>query len=75
MRADDREDKSVEQIFERLKSSYSMTEPAMVDEVVKAARDSLRDSRIRDFVPILIERRARAALDGAGERRQRFRPE
>lgn len=70
MRSDDSEDKAVQEISERLKSRYGKTESVTVDRAVKAARDTMRNSRIRDFVPIFIERRARTALDASGEHGQ-----
>jgi hypothetical protein len=67
------ETKAVEQVSERLRSRYATTEPAKVDAAVKVAHNNLRDSRIRAFVPIFVERQARAALDASGEHRQSHR--
>jgi len=69
------ENRAIEQISERLRSRYAEAAPARVDAAVKAAHDNLRDSRIRDFVPIFVERRARATLDASGEQRQPHRPD
>ncbi|MCW2901500.1 MAG: hypothetical protein JWO67_3765 [Streptosporangiaceae bacterium] len=69
------ENKVIEQVSERLRSRYTTAEPAKVEAAVKAAHNNLRDSRIRDFVPIFVERHARATLDASGEQRQPHRPD
>jgi hypothetical protein len=64
------DNKAIDEVSERLRSRYAAAEPAKVDAAVKAAHDNLRNSRIRDFVPILVERQARATLDASGEQRR-----
>jgi hypothetical protein len=63
------ETRAIRQISERLKSCYTGTEPATIDAAVKTARDNRVGSRIREYVPIFIERQARSTLDASGERR------
>ncbi|WP_405725328.1 hypothetical protein OG607_20730 [Streptomyces sp. NBC_01537] len=70
MRTRNSETKAIQQISERLKSCYTTTEPATVDAAVRTARDNRLESRIRDYVPIFIERQARTTLDASGEHRQ-----
>ncbi|KAB1990697.1 three-helix bundle dimerization domain-containing protein [Streptomyces triticiradicis] len=48
----------------RLKAAYPSVEPSVVDQVVAAARGSFRQAKVRTYVPILVERRARALLAG-----------
>ncbi|MFJ8113416.1 three-helix bundle dimerization domain-containing protein [Streptomyces sp. NPDC096132] len=45
--------------------AYAGVAPAAIEAAVGATEDRLRDSRIRDFVPIFVERHARARLDAA----------
>ncbi|QKZ24638.1 hypothetical protein HUT05_05645 [Streptomyces chartreusis] len=61
------ESKAIEQVLERLKARYTEVEPAAVSAAVKAAEGRLRGARIRGFVPIFVERRARAELDASGK--------
>ncbi|GAA2745948.1 three-helix bundle dimerization domain-containing protein [Kitasatospora cinereorecta] len=46
----------------RLKSAHPGADPATVDALVGRAYDELRDARVRAFIPVLVERRARALL-------------
>ncbi|MGW0949123.1 three-helix bundle dimerization domain-containing protein [Streptomyces sp. NPDC002623] len=55
------ESKAIEQVLERLKARYTGMEPTAVGAAVKEAEERLRDARIRDFVPIFVERQARRA--------------
>ncbi|MFF7022754.1 three-helix bundle dimerization domain-containing protein [Streptomyces klenkii] len=50
-------------LTERLTSRYSTLPASVVEAAVRTAEDSMRDARIRDYVLIFVERRARAALD------------
>ncbi|MER7752026.1 hypothetical protein [Kitasatospora sp. NPDC097643] len=47
----------------RLKASHPEADAATVDALVVGAYDELRDAKVRTFVPILTERRARARLE------------
>ncbi|WP_435224455.1 three-helix bundle dimerization domain-containing protein [Streptomyces sp. Tue6028] len=69
------EEKAIRQVAERLQSRYAEATPAAIEAAVRASEDRLRDSRIRDFVPIFVERRARALLDASGENAEPLRPE
>ncbi|MFI6444576.1 three-helix bundle dimerization domain-containing protein [Kitasatospora sp. NPDC050543] len=46
----------------RLRSAHPGADPATVDALVAGAYDELRDAKVRTFIPILTERRARALL-------------
>jgi hypothetical protein len=64
MSLDLREDEAVHKVTERLKSAYRQRyEPEAVEATVNAAREHFDGSPIRDFIPVLVERRARAALN------------
>ncbi|GAB7184664.1 hypothetical protein ATKI12_4495 [Kitasatospora sp. Ki12] len=47
----------------RLKSAHPAADPATVDALVAGAYAELRDAKVRAFIPILTERRARALLE------------
>ncbi|WP_406513733.1 three-helix bundle dimerization domain-containing protein [Streptomyces sp. NBC_00161] len=62
------EEEGVERVAERLRITSCGRRPTdQVDAAVRAAMDHFKDSNVRDFVPVLVERRARAAL-GAADR-------
>ncbi|MEY9842147.1 three-helix bundle dimerization domain-containing protein [Streptacidiphilus sp. EB103A] len=64
MSLDLREDEAVRKVSERLKATYRhQYQPDRVEATVTAAREHFLSSPIRDFIPVLVERRARAALD------------
>ncbi|MHB9863867.1 three-helix bundle dimerization domain-containing protein [Streptomyces sp. YIM S03343] len=63
------EDDAVEEVLGRLSRAYDSLDGATVEVAVKDACQAFRQARIRAFVPILVERRARAALDAAVRRR------
>lgn len=66
MKSNARETDAIEAVTERLKHTYRETRtPDEVEAVVAAAHASFDDRRIRDFVPVLVERKARAALGKA----------
>lgn len=53
----------ITEIEERLTSKYAqMISRDQISAAVQNARTRLEHSRIRDFVPLLVERRARAEL-------------
>jgi hypothetical protein len=62
------EDGAVADIRERLGRAYRSLDGTTVELAVEKAREAFRQARIRAFVPILVERRARAALDAAVRR-------
>lgn len=58
--------KTEEQVFteieSRLAAKFADLPPARVTTVISGARDQFADSTIRDFVPLLVERRAEEEL-------------
>ncbi|MEU0784095.1 hypothetical protein ABZ341_21255 [Streptomyces sp. NPDC006173] len=46
----------------RLKAAHPTIEASVVDDTVTAAHDAFRQAKIRTYVPILVERRARGLL-------------
>ncbi|MFE0379871.1 three-helix bundle dimerization domain-containing protein [Streptomyces inhibens] len=46
----------------RLKAAFPMAAPATVEELVGAASQELSHARVRTYIAILVERRARKAL-------------
>ncbi|MBZ3905937.1 three-helix bundle dimerization domain-containing protein [Streptomyces griseiscabiei] len=53
---------SVRNMAARLSAAFPSVDPATVEATVRAAYDSFRLARVRAYVPILAERRARKAL-------------
>jgi hypothetical protein len=66
MNAELNEDEAIARVAERLRSTYPSVDPRVVDEAVTEARGHLGSARIRTFVPIFVEREARAALTATG---------
>ncbi|MCI4675994.1 three-helix bundle dimerization domain-containing protein [Candidatus Mycolicibacterium alkanivorans] len=52
----------IDQVLERLSSTFSDIPPQDVTEVVRTAHARFDSSTVREFVPLLVERRARAEL-------------
>ncbi|MER5654903.1 hypothetical protein ABT076_18015 [Streptomyces sp. NPDC002131] len=50
------------QLATRLKAAHPTIEASVVDATVTAANDAFRQAKIRTYVPILVERRARNLL-------------
>ncbi|MFF1518943.1 three-helix bundle dimerization domain-containing protein [Streptomyces sp. NPDC058305] len=50
------------QLATRLKAAHPTIEASVVDATVTAAHDAFRQAKIRTYVPILVERRARTLL-------------
>jgi hypothetical protein len=50
------------ELIERLKATYPTLPPDIVVQVVDDMRDAFHGSRIREYVPLFVERRARSAL-------------
>ncbi|AMU77301.1 Uncharacterised protein [Mycobacteroides abscessus subsp. massiliense] len=48
----------------QLTANYSWLTPERVSDAVQAAYERFAECRVREFVPLLVERRARAELDG-----------
>lgn len=69
--AEQTERAAIERVREHLHQRYDRAvAPSDVDRVLRGAQDRFRGSRVRTFVPILVERRVRAEFDrrlpGAG---------
>lgn len=64
-RSSARELESIERLVARLKDLFSEVDPAIVERAVRGEYAEFDDSAIRDFVPVLVERRARTRLNGA----------
>jgi hypothetical protein len=60
--ADLSEQAALTHVEERLTSTYADLPPERVSAIVQKARARFDQSPIRDFVPLLVERRARAEL-------------
>ena len=68
MAIDSREEDAIRAVTERLKSTYSGTRTTdEIEAAVAAAHASFSDRRVRDFVPVLVERKARATLGKASD--------
>lgn len=52
----------IDQVVERLSSRYADVAPDRVADVVRNAHARFEQSPIREFVPLLVERRAHAEL-------------
>jgi hypothetical protein len=56
------EETRIAEMVERLKSTYPTLPADTVVQVVDEMRAAFHGSRIRDYVPLFVERRARSAL-------------
>jgi hypothetical protein len=56
------EESRIAELVERLKAIYPTLPADTVAQVVNDMRDAFHGSRIREYVPLFVERRARAAL-------------
>lgn len=56
-------DAAISEIIERLESRYPTIDPHDVRTAVEAARQHFARARVKDFVPLFIERDARARLE------------
>ncbi|MEV6940837.1 hypothetical protein AB0N07_02235 [Streptomyces sp. NPDC051172] len=64
MAIDPREHEAVRAVTERLKNSYgAKRSPGEVEAAVAKAHAAFSDRPVRDFVPVLVERKARRLLD------------
>jgi hypothetical protein len=58
-----REDDAIRGVVERLKNAFSATHsPAEVEAAVAKAHASFSNRPVREFVPVLVERKARTLL-------------
>jgi hypothetical protein len=56
------EEKQIAEVVDRLKISYPTVSADTVVEMVNDMRAAFAGSRIREYVPLFVERRARSAL-------------
>jgi anti-sigma-K factor RskA len=56
------EDKAIAEIVERLQERFPALSPETVTTVVNETRASFEGSKVRDFVPVLIEKEAKKRL-------------
>ncbi|MFD5417488.1 three-helix bundle dimerization domain-containing protein [Streptomyces sp. NPDC127069] len=61
---------TVRDMVVRLCAAFPSVDAAAVETTVRAEYDAFREARIRAFIPILVERRARRALSAASEQMQ-----
>ncbi|CAM5530667.1 three-helix bundle dimerization domain-containing protein [Streptomyces purpurascens] len=62
MAIDQREEEAIQAVTERLTAYGATRSPDEIEAAVAAAHASFEDRPVRDFVPALVERKARAAL-------------
>ncbi|PBC85942.1 hypothetical protein SAMN05428945_6586 [Streptomyces sp. 2224.1] len=61
---DAREKEAIRAVAERLADAYGATRaPEEIEAAIAEAHASFTDRPVRDFVPVLVERKARTALD------------
>lgn len=56
------EDTRIAEVVDRLKTSYPTLPADLVVQVVDEMRAAFHGSRVREYVPLFVERRARSAL-------------
>lgn len=56
------EQRSMDEIIDRLAAKYDVLPRERVAQVVGEALASLQSAKVRDFVPVLVEREAKAIL-------------
>ncbi|WJL95640.1 hypothetical protein QSU92_17290 [Microbacterium sp. ET2] len=57
------EDVVFAEIADRLRERYPQASPVDIEAALGRAREHFHDARVRDFIPVLVEREARAVLD------------
>lgn len=50
-------------VRDRLESKYPSTDPSVVQLAVDVSYESLRTAKIREFIPVLVEREASDKLE------------
>ncbi len=58
------ESKAISEIVERLRERFPEASPESVAAAVEYARTTFSEAKVRDFVPVLIEKEAKARLKG-----------
>lgn len=56
------EQAALDQLVERLSSTYAELPADRIESAMRSAQARFEDSKIRDFVPLLVERRVHADL-------------
>jgi hypothetical protein len=62
----EKESQEVEKVVERLTGRFPDTSPIEIATIVHEEHDKLAESKIRDFIPVLIEHEARDRLRRRG---------
>lgn len=57
------EDAAFAEVVERLIERFPHTSPTQIGDAVREAQSQFEQARVRDFVPVLVEREARARLE------------
>ena len=65
---DDREEHEIDGVRTRLIERYPDLDPVVVEDLIEAALGRLDGCRVRDFVPLLVERAATRTLDATPSR-------
>lgn len=58
----DSEERALDAVRHRLESKYPGTDPDVVSLAVDVSYETLRSARIREFIPVLVEREANDRL-------------
>lgn len=58
------EDKAIAEISDRLRERFPDAAPESIQDAIDKARATFLDAKVRDFVPVLIEKEAKAHLKG-----------
>ncbi len=62
MMRDDNESVQIDQVIERLTARFPAESPAEIELLVRRIHERFADARVRDFVPLLVEKAARQAV-------------
>ena len=57
------EERAIGEVVARLTARYPSLDPTQIASAVRQTYDGFASSRVRDFVPLLVERHVRAELD------------
>jgi hypothetical protein len=60
------ESQEVQKVIDRLTGRFPDTSPIEISTIVREEHDKLSESRIRDFIPVLVEHEARDRLRRRG---------
>ncbi|PKV82109.1 three-helix bundle dimerization domain-containing protein [Nocardia fluminea] len=59
---DDKEAAQIDQVIERLVAHFPAQSPAEIELLVRRIHERFIDARVRDFVPLLVEKAARQTV-------------